>query len=65
MRPSAISRLPGAKSLPIAAVLTEDGRFRPASDIAAAFEAVGAEQGTPIAAYCGSGITSATLAEAA
>lgn len=54
--------IPGAKSLPIATVLTEDGRFRPASDIAAAFDAVGAEQGRAIAAYCGSGITAAQLA---
>lgn len=54
--------IPGAKNLPIATVLTEDGRFRPAPDIAKAFDAVGAEEGTPIAAYCGSGITAAQLA---
>ncbi|MFJ4046797.1 sulfurtransferase [Microbacterium sp. NPDC089987] len=54
--------IPGAKNLPIACVLTDDGRFRPASDIAAAFDGVGATAGTPIAAYCGSGITAAQLA---
>uniref|UniRef100_UPI0028A88B67 sulfurtransferase n=1 Tax=Microbacterium sp. TaxID=51671 RepID=UPI0028A88B67 len=54
--------IPGAKSLPIASVLTDDGRFRPESEVAAAFDAVGAEAGTPIAAYCGSGITAAQLA---
>lgn len=54
--------IPGAKNLPIARVLTEDGRFRAATDIAAAFDAVGAAEGTPIAAYCGSGITAAQLA---
>lgn len=54
--------IPGARSLPIVSVLTDDGRFRPASDIAAAFDAVGAGDGTAIAAYCGSGITAAQLA---
>lgn len=54
--------IPGAKNLPIARVLTDDGRFRPTVDIAAAFDAVGAEEGTAIAAYCGSGITAAQLA---
>ncbi|MEV7633500.1 sulfurtransferase [Microbacterium sp. NPDC089318] len=54
--------IPGAKNLPIGRLLTDDGRFRPASDIAAAFDAVGAEEGTPVAAYCGSGITAAQLA---
>lgn len=54
--------IPGAKSLPIASVLTDDGRFRSESEIAATFDAVGAEPGTPIAAYCGSGITAAQLA---
>lgn len=54
--------IPGARSLPIAQVLTDDGRFLPASEIAAAFDAVGADGETPIAAYCGSGITAAQLA---
>lgn len=54
--------IPGARSLPIVSVLTDDGRFLPASDIAAAFDAVGAGDGTAIAAYCGSGITAAQLA---
>lgn len=54
--------IPGAKNLPIGQLLTDDARFRPASDIAAAFDAVGATADTPIAAYCGSGITAAQLA---
>lgn len=54
--------IPGARNLPIARVLTDDGRFRPASDIAEAFDAVGAGEGTAVAAYCGSGITAAQLA---
>lgn len=54
--------IPGARSLPIAQVLTDDGRFLPASEIEAAFAAAGADGETPIAAYCGSGITAAQLA---
>lgn len=54
--------IPGARSLPIGTLLTEDGRFRPASDIAAAFTAAGAADDADVAAYCGSGITAAQLA---
>ncbi|MGN7978897.1 sulfurtransferase [Microbacterium sp. 22195] len=54
--------IPGARNLPIARMLTEDGRFRPASEIAAAFDEAGADGSMPIAAYCGSGITAAQLA---
>lgn len=54
--------IPGARNLPIAQVLTADGRFRSPSEIEAAFEAVGAGEEVPIAAYCGSGVTAAQLA---
>lgn len=54
--------IPGARNLPIAEVLTSDGRFRSPSEIVAAFEAVGAGEEVPIAAYCGSGVTAAQLA---
>lgn len=54
--------IPGARSLPIGRVLTDDARFLPASEIAAVFDAVGADGSMPIAAYCGSGITAAQLA---
>lgn len=54
--------IPGALNLPIAQVLRDDGRFRSASEIAAAFDTVGAGEGAPVAAYCGSGITAAQLA---
>lgn len=54
--------IPGARNLPIGRVLTDDARFLPAEDIAAAFDAVGADGSMPIAAYCGSGITAAQLA---
>lgn len=54
--------IPGARNLPIAEVLTADGRFRSPSEIEAAFESVGAGEEVPIAAYCGSGVTAAQLA---
>ena len=54
--------IPGARNLPIGEVLTADGRFRSPSEIEAAFEAVGAGEEVPIAAYCGSGVTAAQLA---
>lgn len=54
--------VPGAKNLPIGGLLTDDGRFRSASDIADAFDAVGATGAVPIAPYCGSGITAAQFA---
>src|SRR5690606_17649938 len=54
--------IPGARNLPIGRVLTDDGRFLPASEITAAFDEAGADGTVPIAAYCGSGITAAQLA---
>ncbi|UWF76970.1 MULTISPECIES: sulfurtransferase [Microbacterium] len=54
--------IPGARNLPIGELLTADGRFRPASDIAAALDGIGAGVDTPVAAYCGSGITAAQFA---
>ncbi|MBW1639693.1 MULTISPECIES: sulfurtransferase [Microbacterium] len=54
--------IPGARNLPIAEVLTEDGRFREPEEIADAFEVAGAGENIPIAAYCGSGVTAAQLA---
>lgn len=54
--------IPGARNLPIAEVLDAEGRFRAPAEIEAAFEAVGAGEEVPIAAYCGSGVTAAQLA---
>lgn len=54
--------IPGARNLPISEVLTDDGRFRGADEIRAAFARAGADGTAPVAAYCGSGITAAQLA---
>ena len=42
-----------------AAALAEDGRLRPAAELAERFDAVGVDDATPVAVYCGSGITAA------
>lgn len=53
--------IPGARNLPASALL-DDGRFRDPSELVAAFAAVGATRGVPVAAYCGSGVTAAHTA---
>ena len=54
--------VPGARNLPIAELLTPDGRFRSASEILDALAQIGADGDAPVAAYCGSGITAAQFA---
>lgn len=56
--------VPGAVNLPTVTHL-EAGRFRDPAEIRAAFASAGVQDGTPVAAYCGSGITAAHTALAA
>jgi thiosulfate/3-mercaptopyruvate sulfurtransferase len=51
--------IPGAVSAPTAENVNPDGTFRSAADLAARFTALGAADGRPVAAYCGSGVTAA------
>ena len=51
--------IPGAVSAPTAGNVNPDGTFRSAADLAARFTALGAADGRPVAAYCGSGVTAA------
>jgi thiosulfate/3-mercaptopyruvate sulfurtransferase len=53
--------IPGAVSAPTAANANPDGTFRGPAELAARFTALGAvpEAGTPVGAYCGSGVTAA------
>jgi len=51
--------IPGARSAPTTANVDADGRFLPAEQLRARFAALGIEPGTPVAAYCGSGVTAA------
>ncbi|MGF1427476.1 sulfurtransferase [Kitasatospora sp. LaBMicrA B282] len=50
--------IPGAVSAPTFENNAEDGRFRPAAELAERFRALGAE-GRRIGVYCGSGVTAA------
>lgn len=54
--------IPGARNLSIADLLTSDGHFRDADEIAEVFEERGVAERTRVAAYCGSGVTAAQLA---
>jgi thiosulfate/3-mercaptopyruvate sulfurtransferase len=53
--------IPGAVSVPTVGNVNPDGTLRDAAELAARFAALGAVPGagTPVAAYCGSGVTAA------
>jgi thiosulfate/3-mercaptopyruvate sulfurtransferase len=51
--------VPGARSAPAAQLFGPDGRLRPAEELRAYFERLGAAPGVPVGAYCGSGVTAA------
>ena len=51
--------IPGAVSAPTAANVNPDGTFRPAADLGMRFASLGAAGMSPVAAYCGSGVTAA------
>jgi thiosulfate/3-mercaptopyruvate sulfurtransferase len=51
--------IPGAVSAPTAENVREDGTFRPPDDLGRRFAALGADGGTAVGAYCGSGVTAA------
>ncbi|OIJ27585.1 sulfurtransferase [Nocardioides luteus] len=51
--------IPGAVSAPTVDNLAPDGHFLPADELRARFAALGVEDGFPVAAYCGSGVTAA------
>ncbi|WP_205843591.1 sulfurtransferase [Nakamurella deserti] len=53
--------IPGAVNVPFTSLVTEDGRFRSADEIGAAFAAVRLRPGTTAAASCGSGVTACHL----
>lgn len=51
--------IPGAVSAPTGDNLASDGTFRPTEQLRARFAALGADGGTPVGVYCGSGVTAA------
>ncbi len=54
--------MPGARSLPSSAVVTPDGRLKPAEELAALFAGAGVDIDRPIVTTCGSGVSAAILA---
>ncbi|MDP5228414.1 MULTISPECIES: sulfurtransferase [Arthrobacter] len=51
--------IPGAISAPTTENVDEDGQFLSAEALRERFSALGVEPGTPVAVYCGSGVTAA------
>lgn len=51
--------IPGAVSAPTAANVGADGRFLTPGELRARFEELGVTDASPVAAYCGSGVTAA------
>ena len=51
--------IPGAVSAPTTENVNPDGTFRSTAELARRFAALGAADGRPVAAYCGSGVTAA------
>lgn len=56
--------IPGAVNLPSAAVLGPDGRHRSARELRELVSGLGVQEGTAVAATCGSGVTAAHLVAA-
>ncbi len=51
--------IPGAVNIPAVELLAPDGTLKPAAELRARFEAAGVRSGTPVGAYCGSGVAAA------
>ena len=56
---SVAGHIPGAVNAPTSENVNKDGTFKPRSELAARFKALGATRDRPVAAYCGSGVTAA------
>ncbi len=57
--------IPGAQSLPAPELVGPNGYFLPADELHTRFSSLGIEAGTPVAAYCGSGVQACHVALAA
>lgn len=56
---SVAGHIPGAVSAPTTENVAEDGRFKPAAELADHFKALGASDTSEIGVYCGSGVSGA------
>ena len=57
----ASGHIPGSRNLPFTGVLNDDGTFKDAAGIRAAFAEAGVDLDRPIVATCGSGVTASVL----
>lgn len=53
--------LPGARNAPFAGHVDDTGRWRSPAELAARFTELGVRPGTPVGAYCGSGVTASSV----
>jgi thiosulfate/3-mercaptopyruvate sulfurtransferase len=53
--------VPGAVNAPFGRHVGEDGRWRPAKELANHFAGLGAQADRPVGAYCGSGVTASSV----
>ncbi|MCV7198117.1 sulfurtransferase [Mycobacterium angelicum] len=53
--------IPGAKNLPVGAVLTDDGTFRDDAALVQLLSDRGVEGSAPVGSYCGSGVTATVV----
>lgn len=53
--------IPGAVNAPFSEHVQPSGQWRPASELAERFARLGADTGTPVGAYCGSGVTACSV----
>lgn len=53
--------IPGARNAPTTGHVGPDGRWLPPATLAARFAAIGATAATPVGAYCGSGVSAASV----
>jgi thiosulfate/3-mercaptopyruvate sulfurtransferase len=53
--------IPGAVNAPFAGHVDDTGRWRPPAELAERFADLGATDATPVGAYCGSGVTAASV----
>lgn len=56
----AMGHMPGAFNVPSSAIV-QDGRLKPAAELARIFEAAGVDAGKPVVTTCGSGVSAAIL----
>jgi thiosulfate/3-mercaptopyruvate sulfurtransferase len=54
--------MPGARNVPFASLINDDGTVKPADELRAIFAAAGVDMTRPIVTSCGSGVTAGVLA---